>query len=87
MKGKVNEMTRRFTARQAAEGEMLVRRLSEKARKYYDGTDTVGVYCNDRNDNEDIAVKDIDGVRIMNFEALQADFEAMQDELDRLNEE
>lgn len=75
-------MMRKFTSRQAAEGELLVRRLSEKARKYYDGADTVGVYCDDRNDNENIAVKDIDGVRIMSFEELQADFEAMQDELD-----
>lgn len=72
---------RKFTSRQAAEGELLVRRLSEKARKYYAGADTVGVYCDDRNDNENIAVKDIDGVRIMSFEELQADFEAMQDEL------
>lgn len=80
-------MRKHFTNRQKAEGEMLVGRLSEKAQKYYVETQPLGVYCNDRNDNDEIYIKDVDGIKKVTFEELQTEFEEMQNLIDQEKKE
>lgn len=70
-----------LNSRRKSEGELLVRRMSEKAQRYYNENE-ITVFAENRNDTAEIAVKDCDGVRVRTFEALQAEFEAMQDEFD-----
>lgn len=72
-----------LTAKRAAEGELLIRRMSAKAQEYFNSTDTIKVYADDRNDVENIDVKDVDGVRDMTFDELQAELEALQDEIEK----
>lgn len=73
----------RFTITQREEGEMLVRRMSDKARKYYDNNE-IKVYADNRYDNLNIWVRDVDGVYKTNFRAIQSEFEALQDASENL---
>ena len=69
----------KLTAKRKSEGELLVKRMSEKAQTYYNGAD-VDVYADNRSDNEGIDVKfSGEPAETVTFEALQSWFEVLQD--------
>lgn len=71
----------KLTARRKGEGELLVRRMSEKAQAYYNGAD-VDVYADDRSDNEGIDVQLAgEPAETMSFKSIEAWFEQAQDEV------
>lgn len=72
------------TNRASNEGELLIRRMSDKAQAYYNGTDGIQVYAFDRDDNEEIEVSFDFGSSFATytFDELQKAFEEMSDEID-----
>ena len=72
----------RITSARKEEGEMLIRRMSEKAQKAYCGTDPLAVYADDRNSTEDIDLVTGDGAKSMSFDELERYLEDWQDAMD-----
>lgn len=75
----------RINSRTKTEGELLVRRMSDKAQAYYYGTDGIGVCADDRGDDEGIEVSYDFGQswKTVTFAELEAAFEEMQEEAER----
>lgn len=72
----------KLTSARKAEGEMLVRRMSEKAQDAYYGTDSLAVYADDRGSTEDIDLVTVDGTENMTFDELERYLEDWQDDMD-----
>lgn len=72
----------RITSARKEEGEMLIRRMSEKAQKAYYETDPLAVYADDRNSTEDIDLVTVDGAKSMSFDELERYLEDWQDAMD-----
>lgn len=78
----------KLTSARKAEGEMLVRRMSEKAQEAYYGTDPLAVYADDRSSTEDIDLVTADGIKNMSFDELERYLEDLKDAMDeRLRED
>ena len=78
----------RLNDRMKADGELAVRRLSEKARLFYDQTDPLSVYEYERDDKLMYAFDGCFGpVRDISFEELNEYFESFYDEVERLSDE
>ena len=78
----------KLTSARKAEGEMLVRRMSEKAQEAYYGTDFFVVCADDRNSTEDIDLVTVDGAKSMSFDELEKYLEDWQDAMnERLRED
>ena len=71
----------KLTHARKIEGEMLIRRMSEKAQKAYYETDPLAVYADDRNSTEDIDLVTVDGTKNMTFNELERYLEAWQDDM------
>lgn len=84
---------KRFTVSEKRAGEMAVRRMSDKAKEFYNGTSPLDVYEYtdvDKND-EDITLYAISGTlgehQGMMFDELEEFFENEQEECERLEVE
>lgn len=78
----------KLTSARKAEGEMLIRRMSEKAQKAYYGTELLVVCADDRNSTEDIDLVAVDGTKNMSFDELERYLEDLKDAMDeRLRED
>lgn len=74
--------------RTKAEGELLVRRMSDKAQQYYNENEGPVIYADSRTDNEGIEVSYDNGrtFATVSFRELEADFEEMQREHDEMED-
>lgn len=72
----------KLTSARKAEGEMLVRRMSEKAQEAYYENDPLAVYADDRGSTEDIDLVTADGTKNMTFDELERYLEDWQDAMD-----
>lgn len=72
----------KLTSARKAEGEMLIRRMSEKAQEAYYETDPLAVYADDRSSTEDIDLVTVDGAESMSFDELERYLEDWQDAMD-----
>lgn len=79
----------RKTPQTMSEGSLLVRRMSEKAQKYFYNNEGVGVWADHRSDNEGIfAAFDYNAQPVeYTFDELEREFELMYDELAELEAE
>lgn len=78
----------KLTHARKIEGEMLIRRMSEKAQKAYYGIDSFVVCADDRNSTEDIDLVTVDGTENMSFDELERYLEDWKDVMDeRLRED
>lgn len=80
----------KLTHARKIEGEMLIRRMSEKAQQAYYGIGSFLVYADDRNSTEDIDLFAVDGTKNMSFDELERyleDWKAAMDERLREYEE
>lgn len=79
----------KFTNSMKIDGELAARDLSDKARKYYNGTDPLTLYkYTNENDEPRYAVKDDCGIRDnLDFEQVDEWFCQMQEEIDRMTED
>lgn len=71
----------KLTSARKAEGEMLIRRMSEKAQEAYYGTDPLAVYADDRSSTEDIDLVIVGETKNMTFDELEEYLEAWQDDM------
>lgn len=68
-----------YTNGMKADGELAVRRMSDKAQRFYNGTDPLEVYEYEADGATLYAVHDADGwTEGYTFEALEKDFEEME---------
>lgn len=72
----------RITSARKEEGEMLIRRMSEKAQKAYYETVPFAVYADDRSSTEDIDLVTVDGTEKVSFDELERYLEDWQDDMD-----
>ena len=72
----------KLTSARKAEGEMLVRRMSEKAQEAYYGTDPLAVYADGRSSTECIDLVIVGETKNMTFDELEEYLEAWQNDMD-----
>lgn len=78
----------KYTNSMKANGELAVRRMSDKARKYYNETDPLEVYEYEADGATLYTVNEWgEWTEGMTFESLEADFEAGQDAIEEGDDE